>query len=125
MASASSTLDSFLTGLISESSETLVLFFAKNAQFIDASGKRWSQEEIVKQFETLFAPYAKRNSTYAIDATLADTSDLFVANVLWKNALLAREQRTWLHRMSFVLLREQDEWEILVAQVTPVQVPQD
>jgi hypothetical protein len=87
------------------------------------SGKQWNHEEIWKGFETLFAPYAKRNATYVVEATLTETSGLFVANVLWKNALLASEQRAWMHRMSVVLISGADNWEILLAQVTPVQFP--
>ena len=89
--------------------------------FIDASGKQWNYEEICKGFENLFAPHAKKNASYVVEATLAETSELFVATVLWKNALLASEQRAWMHRMSVVLLTGADEWEILLAQVTPVQ----
>jgi hypothetical protein len=119
---AIATLDSFLAGLKWLSSEELISFFAKNAEFIDASGKHWNREEIWKGFETLFAPYAKKNATHVVEATLADTRELFVANVLWKNALLASEQRAWMHRMSFVLLPEAGAWTILLAQVTPVQL---
>jgi hypothetical protein len=118
---AIATLDSFLIGLKSLNSEELICFFAKNAEFIDASGKRWNREEIWRGFETLFAPYAKKNATYVVETTLAETSELFVANVLWKNALLVSEQRAWMHRMSVVLLSGGDDWEILLAQVTPVQ----
>jgi hypothetical protein len=52
---------------------------------------------------------------------LADTGELFAANVLWKNALLASEQRAWMHRMGVVLLREANDWQILLVQVTRVQ----
>jgi len=119
--SASLTLDSFLAGLKWLKSEELISFFAKNAHFIDTSGKRWNREEIYSGFETLFAPYAKKNASYVVEATLAESSDVFVANVLWKNALLASEQRAWMHRMSVVLIPEAEEWAILLAQVTPVQ----
>src|SRR6266446_9226043 len=119
--SASLRLDSFLAGLKWLKSEELISFFAKNAEFIDASGKRWNREEIYSGFETLFAPYAKKNASYVVEATLAESSDVFVANVLWKNALLASEQRAWMHRMSVVLIPEAEEWAILLAQVTPVQ----
>ena len=122
-ASASLRLDSFLAGLKWLKSEELISFFAKNAEFIDVSGKRWNREEIWKGFETLFAPYAKKNASYVIEATIADTNELFVAIVLWKNALLASEQRAWMHRMSVVLLPGADDWEILLAQVAPVQFP--
>jgi Clp amino terminal domain, pathogenicity island component len=115
-------LESFLAGLKWKNSEELIFFFAKNAEFIDASGKCWNREEIWKGFENVFAPYSKKNVTYAVESTLAETRELLVANVLWKNALLVSEQRAWMHRMSFVLLFASGNWEILLAQVTPVQV---
>jgi len=115
------TLESFLAGLKWLKSEELTSFFAQNAEFIDASGKRWNRQEIRNGFETLFAPYAKKNASYVVEATPAETSELFIANVVWKNALLASEQRAWVHRMSVVLLPETDEWQILLVQVTPVQ----
>jgi ATP-dependent Clp protease ATP-binding subunit ClpA len=118
---AIATLDSFLAGLKWLSSEELISFFAKNAEFIDASGKRWNREEIWKGFETLFAPYAKKNATHAVEGKLAETGELFVAVVLWKNALLASEQRAWMHRMSVVLLTGADAWEILLVQITAIQ----
>jgi hypothetical protein len=118
--SASMTLASFLEGLKSWNSEMLIPFFAKSAQFIDAAGKRWNQGEIAREFETLFAAYGKKNADYAIEAIAADTSDLFVASVRWNNALVASAERAWMHRMSFVLVREENDWEILLAQVTPV-----
>jgi Clp amino terminal domain, pathogenicity island component len=118
---AVATLESFLAGLKWLSSEDLIFFFAENAEFIDASGKRWNREEIWKGFETLFAPYAKKNATHVVEGTLAETRELFVAIVLWQNALLASEQRAWMHRMSVVLLTGADAWEILLIQITPIQ----
>jgi len=115
------TLESFLAGLSRSSSDELVSFFHKNAEVIDASGRRWNREEISRGFEIIFAPYAKRNATYAVEATLAESSELFVTDVLWKNALLASEQRVWMHRMSVILVSEADDWKILLTQVTPVQ----
>jgi hypothetical protein len=114
------TLESFLSGFKSLNSENLISFFAKNAQFIDSSGKRWNRDEIWKGFGTLFAPYGKKNASYVIEAMLADTPELFVANIRWSNALLASEQRAWVHRMSIVLVFGTNEWEILLAQVTPL-----
>lgn len=119
--SALLTLESFLAGLKWLNSEELIAFFAESAEFIDVSGKRWNREEIWKGFETLFAPYAKKNAGYVVETKLAETSGLFVAVVLWKNALLVSEQRAWMHRMSVVLVAREDDWEILMAQATPVQ----
>ena len=113
-------LTSFLAGLKWLNSGELLSFFAKNAEFIDANGKRWSREEIVKYFETLFIPYAKKNAAYVIESTLTETRELFVATVLWKNALLASQQRSWMQRMTVVLMPSEADWEILLLQVTPV-----
>jgi Clp amino terminal domain, pathogenicity island component len=119
---ASDLLGAFLEGLKSLSSQELSAFFAQNAEFIDAYGQRWNADEICRGFEALFAPYAKKNASYVVEGTLVATGELCVATVLWKNALLASEQRAWMHRMSVVLLREADSWQILLAQVTPVQL---
>jgi hypothetical protein len=114
-------LDSFLAGLKSNKAEELLEFFAQNAQFIDVFGKRWNREEIVKGFETLFAPYAKKNAAPLVEETLAVEKGVFVATVVWKNAILASMQRTWIHRMSVVLIRERVDWRILLMHVTAVQ----
>lgn len=116
-------LDSFLAGLKWHKPEELIEFFGKKAQFIDVFGKRWNREEIFKGFETLFAPYAKKNATALVEDTLADAGDLFVTSVLWKNAILASQERIWIHRMSVVLIREKEDWRILLMHVTPVQPP--
>jgi hypothetical protein len=97
-------------------------FFAENAQFIDASGKRWNRDELANGFDALFAPYGKKNAGYVVEETLSDTHDLFVAVVRWNNALLASEQRAWMHRMTLVLLLKANNWEILLVHVTPVDL---
>jgi ATP-dependent Clp protease ATP-binding subunit ClpA len=114
-------VESFLAALNGRDSGQLMLYFATNAEIIDASGREWNLQEISKSFETVFAPYAKRNASHALEKTLTDTSELFIATVLWKNALLASEQRSWMHRMTIVLFPEGDEWKILLLQATPVQ----
>lgn len=119
--SASMVLDSFLAGLRWLSSDELISMFAKNGVFIDALGKRWNREELGKNFERLFAPYAKKNATSIVEDTLTDTNDSFVAVVLWKNAILASMERVWMHRMSIVLVREAEDWPIALIQVTPVK----
>ncbi len=120
---ALSTLEDFLSGLKKYNSEQLLPFFAKNAHFVDASGKPWNREEIGKHFETLFILYAKKNATYAIEETIQDTKGVVAAIVLWKNAVLASLERVWMHRMSVVLVPEGEEWAIVLVQVTPVKAP--
>lgn len=115
------TLDSFLAELKWSKAEELIKFFAQNGQFIDVFGKRWNREEVFKGFETLFAPYAEKNAAPLVEETLAVAGGVFVASVLWK-PILASQQRIWIHRMSVVLIRENDEdWRILLMHVTPVQ----
>ena len=118
---ATETLDSFLAGLKWQKAPDLLSCFAEDAQFVDVYGNRWSREQIHKESETLFAPYAKKNATYLIEEILVDTNDLLVVIVLWKNAILASLERVWIHRMSFVLVPEDDDWAIILAHVTPVQ----
>jgi hypothetical protein len=120
---AKATLQSFLAGLKSLNSKDLIDFFAEHAYLIDASGARWDREGILKNFEMLFAPYAKKNAAPVVETTSIGNEDLLVTSVLWKNAILASEQRVWVHRMSVVLIRENVDWRILLMQVTPVQVP--
>ena len=114
------TLNSFLAGLKWQKAEDLLIFFAENSRFVDVYGKRWRREEICKEFEIVFAPYAKKNAAYEIEEILADTSELLVVNVLWKNAILASMERVWIHRMSVVLVPQGNDWVIVLTQVTPV-----
>lgn len=113
-------LQNFLTGLKSLNLNDLIDFFAERAYFIDASGARWDREGILKNFEMLFAPYAKKNSAPVVEATSIGNEEFLVTSVLWKNAILASEQRVWVHRMSAVLIRENADWRILLLHVTPV-----
>jgi hypothetical protein len=114
------TLENFLAGLRSLHSEELIEFFAEHAQFIDAAGRRWNREEISKNCEALLAYYAKKNSTGVVKTVLIDADSFCVASVVWKNAMLASEQRAWMHQMSVVLIRENEDWRIVLLQVTPV-----
>ncbi|HEV2490133.1 MAG TPA: Clp protease N-terminal domain-containing protein [Candidatus Acidoferrales bacterium] len=118
---ASIALNAILAGFKSFSAEELMHCFADSAEFIDGLGARWSRAEIEKRFEALFAPYAKKNATYIVEGTLAQTNRLSVYTILWKNALLASEERAWMHRMTIVLKLEDAEWKILFAQVTLVK----
>jgi len=114
-------LQRFLAGLTSPRSDQLLAFFAKNAEFVDLNGKLWERRELESRFDTLFAPYAKRNATSTIESILADTRGVLVARVLWRNALLASGQRAWMHQMSAVLVANGAEWEIAVLHVTVVR----
>jgi hypothetical protein len=114
-------LEDFLTGLKWHSSDDLMPFFAENAKVVDVHGKLWNYQEISRNFDTIFVPYAKKNATHLIEETLVDSNDQHVAVVLWKNALVASMERVWMHRMIVVLLSRDDEWAIVSMQMTPVQ----
>lgn len=114
-------LEDFLNGLKRYGAEELLPFFAKNAHFVDATGKIWNREEIGKHFETLFILYAKKNAAFVIEETIQNTKEVVVAVVLWKNAILASMDRAWMHRMSIILVPEGEEWAIALLQVTPVK----
>jgi len=124
-AEAKLALDSFLAALKCSKSADLGEAFAPNARFVDVFGKRWNHDEISESFATLFAPYAKKNAAPVVEEILADEYGFFIASVLWKNAVLASIERIWMHRMSFVLTREDDGWRILLLQVTALQPSQD
>src|SRR5580704_13831646 len=117
--SGRSTLENFVAGLKSLNSEGLIEFFAQRARFIDAEGRDWQREEIFRNCEELFAHYAKKNSAAVIETPLIDADRFFVASVVWKNAMLASERRVWVHRMSVVMIRQNEEWRIVLMQVTP------
>jgi len=113
-------LEEFFTGLKRYKAEYLVSYFAKNVEIVDVHGKRWKHDEIADNFETLFAPYAKKNAAHTIEDVVVDTDEHLVAVVLWKNALVASMEQVWMHRMTVVLV-PRDEWEIVSMQVTPVE----
>jgi ATP-dependent Clp protease ATP-binding subunit ClpA len=116
-------LDAFIAGLKWHGAEELIKSFAKNARFIDVMGNIWNREEIHKNFESLFAPYAKKNAAPHVEKEFDGQREHYVAIVLWKNAVLASMERIWIHRMSIVLVNQPDAWRILLIQVTPVQRP--
>jgi uncharacterized protein (TIGR02246 family) len=114
-------LESFLAALKSAHSDQLASFFAENAQFVDFGGKRWNgQEEIAKQLETLMAPYAKKNVRCRREGAYAGPSGSVVANALWENVTVPGQSPRAMHRMTFVLASESDEWAIHLLQVTPL-----
>jgi hypothetical protein len=115
------TLESFFTELKQKKSGELMDYFAKGASFVDVHGKRWDRQEISQNFETLFAPYAKKNAAPVIEHIAADAFGLPIVSVLWKNAVLASMERVWMHRMSTVLIRERAAWRILLMHTTAVQ----
>jgi uncharacterized protein (TIGR02246 family) len=117
------TLESFLVGLKWHNWEQLAPFFSPNAQFIDSAGKRWiGRDQIEKQFEVLFAPYAKKSVTFLREDTDINRAESLVASILWENVTVGSESTRSMHRMTFVLGPEEEDWAILLIQVTPVVV---
>jgi ketosteroid isomerase-like protein len=118
---AIATLDSFLTGLKWHNWEQLAPFFAQNAQFIDPTAKCWKgREEIEKQFEVLFAPYAKKNITFLVENTDVGPAESLVAGILWENVTIGTDPTRSIHRMTVILAPEGEDWAIFFVQITPV-----
>lgn len=74
-----------------------------------------------REFVTVFAPCAKKNATHAIEQTLVGSSDVVVARVLGKNGTLASTERSRIHRVGVVLVREDQDRAIALMHATPVQ----
>jgi hypothetical protein len=104
--------------------DDLVDLFAGNAEFVDSLGRVWIREDIWRGFDTLFAFYEKRNATYAVEAAVADAGEVFVGRVLWKNALLASEERVWMLQMTVVLVLEDEKWHVRLIHVPPYGRPE-
>ncbi len=114
-------LDAFLAGLKGLAPAPLAEFFHERGQFVDSSGKRWiGRQEISKAAETLFAPFAKKNATFFLEGTTSGPSDTVVAAVLWEFAAVSAGHSKTMLRMSIVLAPAGEDWEIVLAQVTPL-----
>ncbi|MFZ0520579.1 MAG: SgcJ/EcaC family oxidoreductase [Candidatus Acidiferrales bacterium] len=123
---AATILEHFLAALKSNNSEELASFFAQNAQFVDFTGRRWNgRDEITKQFESLLAPYAKKNVACRVEGTHAGPSETVVANATWENVTVSGQSPRAMHRMTFVLASEGDEWAIYLLLVTPLIAPSE
>lgn len=117
---AIATLDSFLAGLKWHNWEQLAPFFAQNAQFIDCTGRCWKgREEIEKQFEVLFAPYAKKNVTFLVENTDVGPAESLVAGILWENVTIETDPTRSIHRMTIIFAPEGEDWAIFLVQITP------
>jgi hypothetical protein len=118
---ALTSLDQFLGTLKRGAPDELATFFDYKGQFIDSSGRRWTgRSEIEKGAETLLAPFAKRNASFHLEDTTAGPSHTFIASVLWEFAAASSEHSKSVLRMSIVLARADEEWAIVLLQVTPV-----
>jgi hypothetical protein len=117
-------LNSFLGILKEGASDKLPDLFHNTGQFIDSTGKRWlGPAEIEKGSGTLLAPFAKRSATFRVEDTTAGPSQTFVASVLWEFAAASADRSKSLLRMSIVLAWSEEDWTILLVQITPVIYP--
>jgi hypothetical protein len=118
---AMNTLSSFLSGLKDKSSPQLADLFAENSQFIDAFGKIWfGRQEIRQGAESLFAPYAKRNTTFRMERIVSERPEAVVTSVLWENALHTDLTPRSVLRMTVVLVPDGIDWMILLIQLFPL-----
>jgi ketosteroid isomerase-like protein len=114
-------LETFVAGLQVASAAELVPYFAKNAHVVDSKGTHWGgSDEIQKQFEVLFAPYAKKNVSFHLEKTDLGPAGCLMASILWENVTVGGKSTRSMHRMTVVLAREDEHWLILLLQITPV-----
>jgi ATP-dependent Clp protease ATP-binding subunit ClpC len=117
------TVDNFLVGLGQARWEQIAPFFSASAQFVDWAGKRFvGRDEIEKEFQALFAPYAKKNVTFVLEQAEPAPGQSFIASVLWENVSAGGEAARVMHRMTMALAVEDGDWAIFLLQVTPVPV---
>jgi hypothetical protein len=120
---ALSILDSFLSLLKRGACDDLAGYFDEKGQFVDSSGKRWfGREEIEKDAVTLLAPFTKRNASFRIEGTTAGPSHTFVASVLWEFGAASTDRSKSVLRMSMVLAWADEDWAIVLLQLTPVAI---
>jgi ATP-dependent Clp protease ATP-binding subunit ClpA len=114
-------LDSFLGGLEAYNWQNLAPFFAQNTHFVDSAGERWiGRDEIEKQFEVLFAPYAKKNVTFVLEGAYPGPAESVMASILWENVTFGSQTTKFKQRMTVILARENEDWAIFLLQITPV-----
>jgi len=114
-------LETFLAGLQVAGAAELVPYFAKNAQVVDSRGTHWEGfDEIQKQFEALFAPYAKKNVSFRLEKTDLGPPGCLTARILWENVTVGGQSTRSVHRMTVVLAREDENWVIFLLQITPI-----
>ena len=68
----------------------------------------------------MLSPFAKRNATFLLEDTTVGPSHTFVASVLWEFAAASSDRSKSVLRMSIVLAWADEEWVIVLAQVTPL-----
>ncbi|MHB8484162.1 MAG: Clp protease N-terminal domain-containing protein [Candidatus Acidiferrales bacterium] len=114
-------LNSFLGALQGDGINKPADFFDERGQFVDSSGKlRIGREKIEREAETLFVSFAKKKASFRIEDTTNGPSETFVASVLWEFAFVSAERSKSLLRMSVVLAPTENEWAIVLAQMTPI-----
>ncbi len=121
---AAATVKGFLASLEAQNWTASAFFFARNIQFIDSKGTRWrGRDEIEKQIEALFVPYAKRDVSFLMESVDPGPPGSFVASVLWKDVIVPGGTARSMHRMSIVIGREDEDWAIYLVQVTQIVLP--
>ena len=115
------TLDQFLAGLKGAPAAELAQLFGTKGQYIDSNGKCWTgREELVKEGNSLFAPFAKENATFRLQAVVIEPEETAVASVLWEFGACLGQLSKSIHRMSIVMAGNGDDWTVLLVQVTPL-----
>jgi Clp amino terminal domain, pathogenicity island component len=97
--------------------------FAAEAQYIDASGKRWSGEEnFTKKLKELFAAFAAPKVSYVEETTTELTNRVCFVSLLWHGVAIPSEEAATLRMgITIATLPKTSMWRIYAIQVTPVK----
>jgi hypothetical protein len=113
-------VENFLSVVRSGLTAPLIAFFSSGAQFVDAFGQLWHHDELHKNIEVLFAPYAARKATFQLEKSFANDAGAWIASALWTGVPFSNQTCESCQRMSLVLTDDAGNWRISLIQVTPV-----
>jgi hypothetical protein len=97
--------------------------FAPDAQYIDATGKRWSGDEnFTKKVGGLFAAFAASNVSYVEEANSELLAHVWFVSLLWHGVAIPGEPAAPLRMgITIAALPKTSMWRIYAIQVTPLK----
>jgi hypothetical protein len=97
--------------------------FAPEAQYIDATGKRWSGDEnFTQKMKELFAPFTAQNASYVEEGNTELPTHVWFVSLLWHGVAIPGEPAAALRMgITIATLPKTSMWRIYAIQLTPVR----
>ncbi len=115
-------LDRFLAVLRDGTLKESLDSFAPDCSFVDASGKLWhSRDEISRNLETLFSPFAKRSARTCPATHTCSGEYHWISTLTWMNVYLPGFSPLDLFRMSIVFGSGEADPVVYLIQITPLR----